>query len=156
SPAIYTTDYTGYVTGSQGSPYNESGGHSSQGVLTYQVNYDPVHFNLVQPRGIALQTITDGTSNTLLVGESSFHKAAQNYYMWSLGCRGPQAFGSSLQDSLCPPCRNLAYQINFNYGYPAANNDVSYGSEHFGNGANLLMCDGSVRYLTTSTPLSLL
>lgn len=108
--------------------YSDQGTISAQGVLS--VN-SKVRFN----------DITDGLSNTLLVGELSF-KTANVYRVWSRGW----------DTRYVASAKNVLYTLNTTHFSGAALgsvlfNDVSLGSDHTG-GTNVLLADGSVRFLS--------
>ncbi|MFG0262059.1 MAG: DUF1559 domain-containing protein [Novipirellula sp. JB048] len=87
--------------------------------------------------------VTDGTTNSIAVGELSWADA-NVYRTW--------VRGANLHPSGSPMtgAKNIANPINvtyYNEEGPATNNfnDVSFGSQHAG-GTHLLMVDGSVRF----------
>ncbi|MCC6510172.1 MAG: DUF1559 domain-containing protein [Pirellulaceae bacterium] len=102
------------------------GGYSNTGVL-------------FRNSRIGMGDITDGTSNTILVGEIAF-EAANCYRSWVRGCSG-NTIGS---------CKNSEFGINVR-PYNGSNNfnSVSFGSEHTG-GCQFALCDGSVQFITQS------
>jgi prepilin-type N-terminal cleavage/methylation domain-containing protein/prepilin-type processing-associated H-X9-DG protein len=99
---------------------------------------------------VRLTDITDGTSNTILVGELSWGTPAAPvpYRGWNRGC------GNDTSTYGCIGCRNVAYGIN-NPASINAGNDLALGSLHTG-GANIALCDGSVRFLSENTDLGVL
>ncbi len=84
-----------------------------------------------------LTGITDGASNTLMVGEMSF-KTANCFRPWSRGW----------DSEATPTGKNVINPIN-STPYDGANgfNDVSFGSPHT-RGSNFVLGDGSVRFVS--------
>jgi prepilin-type N-terminal cleavage/methylation domain-containing protein/prepilin-type processing-associated H-X9-DG protein len=120
-------------------------------------------FNINLPR--RMTDITDGTSNTLAVGES-FHpqlwREGPGYGVATTG--GPVQWnsGSACSAPNCPvtnrsygrDIRNTRYPINATVPLVATNeNDTPFGSQHSGNGANFLFADSHVSFLPQTLPL---
>ncbi|WP_254509306.1 DUF1559 domain-containing protein [Anatilimnocola floriformis] len=124
------------------SPYEwtsnaSTGGYSKQGVLG-------------PGAGVSFREITDGTSNTIMVGELSWGKAANAtfYRGWNRGC------GNDSSTYGCTSCKNIANSIN-NQATVNAGTDVAMGSHHPG-GAQFGIVDGSTRFITESVDLTVL
>jgi len=92
--------------------------------------------------GLRMREITDGLTNTLSLGESSWNEK-QCYRNWVRGGI------SSSTDYWMDCCKNVTNSINSGWNNSGTTNwnDVSYGSEHTG-GAQFLLGDGSVRFIS--------
>ncbi len=120
---------------------------------------------------ITLVAITDGTSNTILVGEQSDHVrdnagapvtgpysalTSQGPHGWTMGCANATSGGNVNIRTF--NCTTVRWPINQRgLGDSAANGtnnntgtNIPYSSGHTG-GAQMLMGDGSVRFLASST-----
>lgn len=97
---------------------------------------------------IEMSMITDGTSNTMLLGEHSWMTEKQlNFWL-----PGLSQGGSESGPHVWAYCmKNVAYPINSRTESPY--NHASFGSLH-PSGANFGMCDGSVQYLREDLELN--
>lgn len=106
---------------------------------------------------VRMTDITDGSSNTFLLGESS---SADGWTPGAKGWGGIQPwtwgyFSLAPQDGyLMIDHKMLSYPIG--YAGDFLPNSTPYRSAHASRGANMLLADGSVRYLTATTDLTLL
>ncbi|MCA9087160.1 MAG: DUF1559 domain-containing protein [Planctomycetaceae bacterium] len=98
---------------------------------------------------VQFRDVTDGTSNTFLLGEHSYHKDSANsnndgYRKWTRGCAG----------NTCVSCKAIRdYGINLSeYNGSSSFTVASFGSNHTG-GAHFLMGDGAVRFVSENVDL---
>ncbi len=105
---------------------------------------------------VRLTDIKDGTSNTILLGESSSSRGWTDALKTGWGGIHPWTWGIywySTANRLTIDAKTIQFPINFRGSF--ANNMTPYTSYHDG-GANFLLCDGSVRFLTEFMDLNLL
>jgi len=158
---------------------------SYSGVVPHNVRASNTSRGFISGNGVlyansqeTMAGITDGTSNTMLVGEQSDHFRAsstnapipgtwggitsQGPHGWTMGA-GQQGVGTAYTSDRIFNCTTVRYTINAR----GANSNSSVGtgentgtniplnSGHSG-GANVLLGDGSVRFLRDSTPIAVL
>lgn len=105
---------------------------------------------LIRDKPISSRRITDGLSNTLMMGEVS----------WEIGEYEAWPGGLSPAWSNALTAKNIAHPLNsyrFDRDLNAlAINDTSFGSEHAGRGAHFLLGDGSVQFFNETVSLDVL
>jgi prepilin-type N-terminal cleavage/methylation domain-containing protein/prepilin-type processing-associated H-X9-DG protein len=149
----------------------------NQGALHYRANGGSVNRDFIPGAGsahrnytksgvifpeskVGLGGIPDGTSNTFLLGENSSARGrALNARAW--GGVQPWTWGFYFYGTAAPNSGYLMLDnkyIQFPIGYWGSHltNETPFVSAHPGQGANFVYCDGSIRYLTTGTPLQIL
>ncbi len=160
-----------------------SGSATDLGVLTYATNIVSTQGVLYAHSKVKLTDITDGTSNTIAVGEQSNHlrNAANQPILGAtyggasqiaVTCQGPDGWIQGCQVNVPTAnvgnadrvynCATIRYQINqigmtLNSGgcHDNVGNNIPLSSMHTG-GCNLLMGDGSVRFAQNATALATL
>ena len=138
TPPIYQVNFTNQL----GAFNNGNGGQSLQGVLGADTK-------------VSLPQISDGSSNTFLVGETSWTRGDASvtvgYRVWHRGCNGASGLA-------CGGCRNVGNGLGTVWaggGGTASYNNFSFGSSHTGI-TNFVFADGSVRSVGNDTTLGIL
>ncbi|QDU31482.1 hypothetical protein ETAA8_66400 [Anatilimnocola aggregata] len=147
----FTTHYYG-INGPQGTNV-KTGQTYTDHALSTAGHGDIAADGVLNPyESISMAAVTDGTSNTFLVGEISFQKALQptgshSLRIWTRGGGAGNTTSST---------KNIEFPINSTV-YTSATpnfNDISFGSNHPG-GAQFGLTDGSVRLITANIDMSI-
>jgi hypothetical protein len=120
----------------------DHGGFALEGVFLRDTTNNPIDGCEV---GVKFVKVSDGTSNTLMVGEMSWDNevTGTRYRSWVRGCDG---------HPVCAGCRNVVNAIN-SPGV-ARFNEIAFGSMHIG-GTHFCLADGTVRFLNQNISLSI-
>jgi prepilin-type N-terminal cleavage/methylation domain-containing protein/prepilin-type processing-associated H-X9-DG protein len=111
---------------------------------------------------VRLTDVTDGTSNTLLLGEISSARGWPTSGVSPWGQIQPWTWGFYTYENYTPSdggylmIDHKYVQYPIGYGGVFLPNNTPYRSNHPGGGANFVFCDGSVRFLPNGTGLSTL
>jgi len=116
------------------------GGYSYDGPLT-------VPTTATNTSAATIPQISDGTSNTLLLGESS-RNGWVGYRSWIRGWDNDNSAATVTGKNMRFPINSTDY-VNGNF------NSISLSSNHMG-GVVIALCDGSVRLLSETTPMGTL
>lgn len=118
-------------------PYAGTGWSTNEGFGGYATDGMFLH-----PTGVKIAEVTDGTSNTLIVGEVSWQGSGY-YRMFNRGYYYEDP--ASGRGTLLLLARSVYYPINSKY--TATWNNQCFGSNHPG-GAQFTMVDGSARFVS--------
>jgi len=102
---------------------------------------------------VSLSCVRDGSSNTILVGESYTEYIdidGQKYDYWIIG--SPQIDGNGEYSEFCGST-GAPMNIRFNDSFDTHHKEVAFGSYHSG-GATFAMGDGSVHFLSESIEMN--
>jgi prepilin-type N-terminal cleavage/methylation domain-containing protein/prepilin-type processing-associated H-X9-DG protein len=112
---------------------------------------------------VEMTQISDGTSQTILLGEHSSNGdremqasgwAGVQPWTWGYYNYDPNYDDADFRGCLTIDSKVLTFPINYPGSFFA--NQSPYSSDHAGGGAKFAFCDGSVRTFTNDTPLNLL
>ena len=146
--------------------YRANGGSATVGLFQGTWSRDAWYSTsgVIFPKSsIRMTGVTDGTSNTLLFGETS---SAQGRPLLSRGWGGiqPWTWGYYNYEDAAPVSPNNGWLmidhkvVTYPIGYAGSffTNETPFTSAHAGGGVNVLFCDGTGRFLAKDTPLTLL
>lgn len=147
--------------------YRANGGSATVGLIQGTWSRDAWYSTsgVVYPKSkVRMTDITDGTSNTILMGETS---STAGRALLSRGWGGiqPWTWGFYNYEVATNPANPAAgwlmidhKVVTYPIGYAGAffTNETPFTSDHTNGGVNILFCDGSGRFMTTNTPLTLL
>jgi prepilin-type N-terminal cleavage/methylation domain-containing protein/prepilin-type processing-associated H-X9-DG protein len=146
--------------------YRANGGSSTVGLVQGTWSRDAWYSTsgVIYPESAVRMTdITDGSSNTLLAGETS---SARGRVLLSRGWGGIQPWTWGYYDYIdaAPQSSNNGWlmidhkEVTYPIGYAGSffTNETPFTSNHGEGGVNLLFCDGSVRFASKTTDLATL
>ncbi|MFM7039926.1 MAG: DUF1559 domain-containing protein [Planctomycetaceae bacterium] len=135
-----------------------AGFNTAQFLALEQVNLDGMFYGCSNVR---MRDITDGTSNTIMIGESrtsTYSKDGQQMDYWQFGCpqSGGWVYGGIGGTEYSEGLGSAVVRINANLdpNMHGVLMEMSFGSYHVG-GAQFTMGDGSVRFISENIDLNL-
>lgn len=105
---------------------------------------------MIRDKAISARRITDGLSNTFMMGEMAWDIG--EYEAWPGGL-SPAWANSMTTKNIAHPLNSYRFDRDLN---ALDINDTSFGSEHSGRGVHFLMGDGSVRFVSEDISLDTL
>ena len=137
--------YDTYTISNCGSP-EATGGQATNGVIVQLApSYGAVGKGT--DKGVHMRRVTDGTSNTMMIGEQSWDGSGPTRF-WLPGHQNGA-------DGWIYNSENVAYPMKVAARTTYPNNDTSLGSNHPG-GAHVAMADGSVTFTNEDVELGVL
>ena len=121
-------------------------------------NFRWANTGTIYPHSVTrIRDILDGTSNTILLGETSSSNGWASSLKGGWGGIMPWTwgyyyYGSTSTQKLMIDSKNIQFPINYRGSFAA--NSTPYTSEHPG-GVHSLMCDGAVRFIAETIDLNL-
>ena len=137
--------------------YRANGGSFLTGFVPGPTDRGYTTSGVIYPEStVALETISDGTSNTLLLGETSDSRGWPVHQRTAWGGINPWTWGYYENDQgyLMIDHKYIKHPIGYSGQFPVS--ATPFRSAHAGRGACIAFCDGSVRYMSSSTSLELL
>ncbi|WP_373650841.1 DUF1559 domain-containing protein [Schlesneria sp. DSM 10557] len=98
-----------------------------------------------------IRDITDGTSNSFMLGETSFNQNALSAWFWFNGVLATTAFQVN-RPAECPEGLGRPLAQGWNACWTDWPNQQGFSSQHVG-GAHFAMCDGSSRFISQNIDL---
>jgi prepilin-type N-terminal cleavage/methylation domain-containing protein/prepilin-type processing-associated H-X9-DG protein len=153
-PGEFVTHYHG-VMGANGPVPGTSSQYEMQMINASQMENPElggfaINGIIIRDRGISAKKITDGMSNTFIVGEISWNIGELEAWLGGLSPAWQNAMSS----------KNIKYPLNsYRYNPPFGFdhlNDTSFGSQHSGGGAHFAYADGSVHLINDEIALDVL
>jgi prepilin-type N-terminal cleavage/methylation domain-containing protein len=146
-PGEYATHYMG-VMGAKG--LIPDGSRDNYDVETGAHGGFATNGIMIRDRSISASQVTDGLSQTLLMGEVAWDIG--EYEAWNGGL-SPGWANALTTKNVAHPLNSYKFDRSLNQ---LAINDTSFGSEHAGRGAHFLTGDGSVHFVSEDIALNTL
>ncbi len=137
--------------------YRANGGSRSKDFVAGPTNRGYTTSGVIYPESkVSLGRFSDGTSNTLLLGETSASTGWPEFQRTAWNGINPWTWGYFHSDEgyLMVDHKYVQYPIGYRGQFPVSG--MPFRSAHSGGGAMVAMCDGSVQYMSVSTSLDVL